>query len=106
MGSLFSLRFWYPAKTHYEDALPGFKVRRRRVAEICGEGHLLYEDITGARLLCGKETKKIEKSLEAAHVIRSDRLDGKDVCPKCLEAWKSLPESPWRKWVDSVRAQA
>lgn len=59
-----------------------------------GEGHIEYFD----RILCPapKPQGKNQKILKHA-------MDGKKICPKCQELWKSHPSSAWYKFVNGEK---
>lgn len=94
------MKFWYPVKIVEEIPLPGVGVHKRPHPEIVGPGHLLVIDVIhGDKLLCGANEYAVLRDLGVTKKITRDNIIAKaEICQECQEAYKNMPQGPWRKW--------
>lgn len=84
-------KFVYPYRFVKQLMLDGQEIT---VKLFVGAGHIVYVDKNTA--LCGKTIDEIKEGNDGTN-SRQTRADG-PLCQGCQEAWKNLPNSPWKKW--------
>jgi uncharacterized protein YaaQ len=89
-------KFIYPYENFIQTA---FDKHEYKVKSYRGEGHIMIDGNTFT--LCGITKDELKEGVANVSVLAS-RLPSVKLCPKCQEAWKQQPDSPWRKWAESI----
>jgi hypothetical protein len=58
-------------------------------------GHIIDED---KHILCGRDRDDLEVDHDGT-IIRPTAITPR-VCKNCEAIWKSLPDSPWKRWTE------